>query len=146
MWLFFPLTSISHDAPGKKRRNPARIFKTMAEDSSILKLISNSEDTENVSTDKSRDLGIKRRLSFSSEKDISIAEAPKTPPEVQAVSEDPNSSRVSPEISKQRPPSPVNTHLKGKNAVKLKDDSSRQHCVNDTDDKENTAIPPDQSR
>ncbi|XP_005936395.1 MAD2L1-binding protein [Haplochromis burtoni] len=117
----------------------------MAEDSSILKLISNSEDTENVSTDKSRDLGIKRRLSFSSEKDISIAEAPKTPPEVQAVSEDPNSSRVSPEISKQRSPSPVNTHLKGKNAVKLKDDSSRQHCVNDTDDKENTAIPSDQN-
>ncbi|XP_063347602.1 MAD2L1-binding protein [Pelmatolapia mariae] len=113
----------------------------MAEDSSILKLISNSEDTENVSTDKSRDLGIKRRLSFSSEKHICIAEEPKTPPEVQAVSDDPNSSRVSPEIRKQRSPSPVNTHLKGKHAVKLKDDSSRQHCVNDTDDKENTAIP-----
>ncbi|XP_030603367.1 MAD2L1-binding protein [Archocentrus centrarchus] len=116
----------------------------MAEDSNILKLISNSEDTENVSTVKSDDLGITRRLSFSSKTDISLAEEPKMTPEVlvlqQGVSDDANSCRVSPEITEQLSPPAVNAHLKAKNAMKLKDASPKQRCVNDTDDKENAAI------
>ncbi|XP_040906414.1 MAD2L1-binding protein [Toxotes jaculatrix] len=126
-------------------RDPAGTFKTMAEVSNILKPTLNSEDTENIN---SGDNGIKRRLSFPSEKDISALEEPNMTCKVstlQNVPDNSNSCQPSAGNAEQLSPQAVNNCLKAKNAIELKDVSpeyrlnSEQHSVNNTEDKENTA-------
>ncbi|XP_059215095.1 MAD2L1-binding protein [Centropristis striata] len=126
-------------------KHPARTFKTMAENSNIVKLTSNCEGTENAPAIKSGDNGITRRLSFSSETDVSSLEEPNMTRKVltlQSVPDDSNSSTPE-QLSQQA----VNTRLNEKNAMELEDASpehqlkSKQQCVNNTEDKENTAVP-----
>ncbi|XP_070771873.1 MAD2L1-binding protein [Enoplosus armatus] len=129
---------------------PAGTFKTMAEDSNIFKPTSNLDDAENKSTINSGNNEIKRRLSFSSEKDISTLEESNMTckvPTLQSVPDDSNSCRLSAEVTGQLSPQAVNTELKTTKPIELTDVSpahrlnSKQHSVNDTEDKENTAMP-----
>lgn len=132
-------------------QDPAGTFKTMAEVSNVFKRTSKSEDTENTTPVYSGDNGIKRcSLSFSSERDISTLEEPNVTCKVstlQSVPDNPNSCRPSAEIAEQLSPQGVNTCLKAQNATELKDASveyqsnSKQHSVNNTEDKENSATP-----
>ncbi|XP_067465841.1 MAD2L1-binding protein [Thunnus thynnus] len=131
-------------------RDPARTFKTMAEDSNIIKLtdlnlikLTSDTDTENTSTINSGD--------NETEKDINTAEEPNKTCKVltlQIVSDDSNSYRLSAEIAGKLAPQAVNTGLKARNAIELIDASSEhrlklnanQNSVNSAEDKENTAM------
>ncbi|XP_071337301.1 MAD2L1-binding protein [Trachinotus anak] len=127
-------------------KDPAGTFKTMAAVSSIFKPTSNSDGTETTSPANGGDSGVYRRLSFSSEKGFCALEtceasAPRSDPD------DTNSCRLSAEVTEQLSPQAVNTRLKANNVIELKDLSlecrphSKQHSVNKTDEKENTAAP-----
>ncbi|XP_047459648.1 MAD2L1-binding protein [Mugil cephalus] len=130
----------------QRGRDPARTFKTMAEDSIIV--ISNSEDTENTSPDISVDPAVRRCLSFSSEKDISTAGEPKRACEIltlQSVPDAPSPRPESLEVSEQQltpPPLGVKICLKAKNAINLKDATPKENGVSNVEDKENAAVPP----
>ncbi|XP_044229176.1 MAD2L1-binding protein [Thunnus albacares] len=131
-------------------RDPARTFKTMAEDSNIIKLtdlnlikLTSDTDTENTSTVNSGD--------NETEKDINTAEEPNKTCKVltlQIVSDDSNSYRLSAEIAGKLAPQAVNTGLKARNAIESIDASSEhrlklnanQNSVNSAEDKENTAM------
>lgn len=122
--------------------HPAGTFKTMAEVSNIFKPTLNSQDVDNTSTANNRDKEIKRRLSFSSEKDVSTLEEANTACKVstlQSVPDDSNSRRLSAEIAGQLSPQAVNTRLKANNAAEHPL-NSKHHVVNNTEDKENTAM------
>ncbi|TDH01103.1 hypothetical protein EPR50_G00176750 [Perca flavescens] len=135
---------VSHDAV--RKRDPAGTFKTMAEDSNIFKPTSNSENTSIINH---ADNKITRRLSFSSEKDVSTLEEPNMTCKVltlQSVPDDSNSCRPSAEVAEQLSPQAVNTCLKTTNVIELKEVSSehvlssKQHSANNAD-KENTDVP-----
>lgn len=122
--------------------HPAGTFKTMAEVSNIFKPTLNSQDVDNTSTTNSGDKEIKRRLSFSSEKDVSTLEEANTACKVstlQSVPDDSNSRRLSAEIAAQLSPQAVNTRLKANTAAEHPP-NSKHHVVNNTEDKENTAM------
>ncbi|TKS85386.1 MAD2L1-binding protein [Collichthys lucidus] len=113
----------------------------MAEVSNIFKPTLNSEDEDNTSTTNNGDKEIKRRLSFSSDKDVSTLEEANTACKVsalQSVPHDSNSRRLSAEIADQLSLKAVNTRLKANNAAEHPL-NSKHHVVNNTEDKENTA-------
>ncbi|XP_073337479.1 MAD2L1-binding protein [Pagrus major] len=129
-------------------KHPAGTFKTMAEDPNIFKPPSNSEYAENKPVFKSGETEVKRRLSFSSDKGISTVEDPNITCKVLTLlsfTDDSNSCGTSAEIAEQLSPPAVNTCLKAKNGAELKEASpehrlnTKQHCVNNSEDKENTA-------
>ncbi|KAG8000002.1 MAD2L1-binding protein [Nibea albiflora] len=114
----------------------------MAEVSNIFKPTLNSEDEENTLPTNSGDNEIRRRLSFSSEKDVSTLEEANMACKVstlQSVPDDSNSRRLSAEIAEQLSPQAVNTRLKAKNASEHPL-NSKHHLVNNTEDKENAAM------
>lgn len=136
-----PSLYVSHDA---LRKNPAETFKTMAEDSSV----SEPTDIGNGLIVNSRGNEIQRRLFFSSEKDKSALEGPNMTCKVltiQSLFDDTNSYGGSSEIAEQFSSRTVESCLKAKYAVGLKDAAperglnSQQFSINCTDDKENTA-------
>lgn len=119
----------------------------MAEDPNIFKPTLNPEYADNKTVFKTGESEVKRRLSFTSDKDIGSAEEPNVTCEVLTLTllsftDDSNSCGTSAE---QRSPQDVNTLLKAKNGAELKEASSehrlntKQHCVNNSEDKENTA-------
>ncbi|XP_042290085.1 MAD2L1-binding protein [Thunnus maccoyii] len=132
-------------------RDPARTFKTMAEDSNIIKLtdlnlIKLTSDTDTENTSAAVNSGDNE-----TEKDINTAEEPNKTCKVltlQIVSDDSNSYRLSAEIAGKLAPQAVNTGLKARNAIELIDASSEhrlklnanQNSVNSAEDKENTAM------
>uniref|UniRef100_A0A671YRF3 MAD2L1 binding protein n=2 Tax=Sparus aurata TaxID=8175 RepID=A0A671YRF3_SPAAU len=128
----------------------------MAEDPNIFKPTLNPEYADNKTVFKTGESEVKRRLSFTSDKDIGSAEEPNVTCEVLTLTllsftDDSNSCGTSAE---QRSPQDVNTLLKAKNGAELKEASSehrlntKQHCVNNSEDKENTAttITPDNTQ
>ncbi|AWP14220.1 putative MAD2L1-binding protein isoform 3 [Scophthalmus maximus] len=129
-------------------KEPAGTFKTMAEVSGIFNKTSDSGDTETTST-SSGDNGTKRRLSFSSDKDISTLQPSVVTCEVStlhSVADDSNSCRASAEIAEQLSPASVITPLKAESETESKDVSlesrlhSRRQSVNNSEDKENIAV------
>ncbi|XP_022054117.2 MAD2L1-binding protein [Acanthochromis polyacanthus] len=110
-------------------KDPAQSFKNMAEDLDIFKPTSIPADSVNTSIVSSGDTAIKRRLSFSSEREISQEEPNMTGSveTVQNVSDDSGSCRLSPQT--------VNTRFKTKHGLNV-------IIVNSSEDKENTAVPP----
>ncbi|XP_032397996.1 MAD2L1-binding protein isoform X2 [Etheostoma spectabile] len=139
---------VSHDAV--RKRDPAGgTFKTMAEDSNTFKPTLNSKGTETTTLIDTADNKITRRLSYSSEKDVSTLEEPNMTCKVltlQSVPDDSNSCRPSAEVDEQLSPQALNACLKTTNVMKLKEVSSehvlssKQHSVNNAD-KENTDVP-----
>lgn len=131
-------------------QEPAGTFKTMAEEPNIFKPTLNPEDSGKKSSTTSGDNGIKRRLSFSSEKDIGAVEEADTTCEVhtlQSLPDDSNSCQSTAETTEELSPQAENTCLKAKNATEIKDASpehrlnSKQHSASSAEDKENTAMP-----
>lgn len=125
----------------QRGKDPAGIFKTMAEVSNEFNLTSNSEDSENTSGLKSKGSRVRMRLSFSSENGISTQDEPNMTCEITTLQ-----SESSAEIAEQSLTPTVNTRLKTKNAIELKDASTEnnkteQHGVHNSEDKENTALP-----
>ncbi|XP_022599425.1 MAD2L1-binding protein [Seriola dumerili] len=118
----------------------------MAEVSDVFKTTSNSEEAENASNINSGDNGIQRRLSFSSEKDISTLDTCDVST-LQSVPDNSSSCLPSADIVEQLSPQAVNTCLKVKNVIEIKDLSlecrlhSKQHNVKHTEDKENSTTP-----
>lgn len=132
----------------QRGEDPARTFKTMAEDLKILQPTSNSEDADSTSCIDGGHDEIKRRLSFLSEKDISTLEEPNTTCKVltlQSAPDDSNSCRLCAKIAGQLPPQAANTRLKATAAIELTDSDPEhrlnptQQCGTNTEDKENTA-------
>ncbi|XP_045925987.1 MAD2L1-binding protein isoform X1 [Micropterus dolomieu] len=121
--------------------DPAGTFKTMAEDSNIFKSTSNSKDAGNTSIINSGNNEIKMRLSFSSEKDIITREEPNITRKVLTLQSVPDA-----ELAEQLSPRAVNARLNAKQANESKDAStehrlsSKQHSVNNTEEKENTGM------
>ncbi|KAK1905680.1 MAD2L1-binding protein [Dissostichus eleginoides] len=123
----------------------------MAGVSNIFKLTLNSEDMEVPSAINSEDNVIARRLSFSSEKHVITTEEPNmTCKEVltlQSVPDDTNSCAPSAEVAQQLSTLAVNTCSNANNEMELKDASpnhrlnSKQQSVNNSEDKENAALP-----
>lgn len=122
----------------------------MAEEPKIFEPTSNSLDAENRSIVNSKDYEMHRRLFCSPEKDISTLEESNMTCKfltLQSVFDASNSRRRSAETTEQLSPQAVNSCLKAKNAVEFKD-AAPEHglnpknlSVNDTEDKENTAVP-----
>lgn len=122
-------------------KDTAATFKTMAEDLNVIKLTSNSEDTEHMSSFNSGD--------DETEKDRNTAEETSMTRKVlksQFVSDDSNSYRLCAEITGQLAPQAVNTRLKAKDDTEMKDASSEhrlntnQNSANSAEDKENIAM------
>ncbi|XP_037540959.1 MAD2L1-binding protein [Nematolebias whitei] len=114
----------------------ARTFKNMAEPFS-----SNSEYTENVPSIADGDGGVKKRLSFSFKKNISLAQEPNTArlvPSLQIV------CRLSAENAERLPSEEaiISECTEEKNAANRKDVSLKQNRANNTEDKENAVVPP----
>lgn len=128
----------------QRSREPAGTFKTMAGVSD--KPTSNSKDAENTSTVNNEESRTRRRLSFSSETSVTCQETSKVLT-FQSVPDTSDPNQPSVEIAEQLLPPAVNTCLKTKNITELSDLSlegalhSKQHNVNHTEDKENTATP-----
>ncbi|KAM6997014.1 MAD2L1-binding protein [Tautogolabrus adspersus] len=128
--------------------DPAGTFKTMADDSGIFKTLSNSQNADKKYLNNNEDGKTRRRLSFSSENDVSKQEDPDISVKVltlQNVPDDSNpGSRLPTEMSEQL--SPQTSCLKAKNTEELKEVSSenrlnlKQNSVNITEEKENTAM------
>ncbi|XP_008281711.1 MAD2L1-binding protein [Stegastes partitus] len=114
----------------------------MEEDSDIIKSTSGPEVSVNASTVSNGETRIKRRLSFSSEREISAQEEPnmtRSTETLENVSDDSASCRLSAE---RLSPQTVNTSLQANNDVKLGDGSTKQPGVDSNEDKENAAVPP----
>ncbi|XP_076599675.1 MAD2L1-binding protein [Chaetodon auriga] len=118
----------------------------MAEEPNILRPTANSEDAGHKSTFNGGDNETRRPLSSPSGRDFNTLEGPNMTDKVstlQSVSGSSNSCRWYVEMDEQA----VNTRLKAKNTVELKDvspehrPSSKQLSVDNTEDKENTAMP-----
>uniref|UniRef100_A0A3Q3AS00 MAD2L1 binding protein n=2 Tax=Kryptolebias marmoratus TaxID=37003 RepID=A0A3Q3AS00_KRYMA len=108
----------------------ARTFKNMAELSDSVK--SNPEDAENVSV-------VKRRLSFPSQKNISLAGEPNADRSARSLQ---SVRRLSAEKAERLPSSEATDECtEEKNAAKLKDVSLKQNRTNNAEDKENAAMP-----
>ncbi|XP_056252075.1 MAD2L1-binding protein [Seriola aureovittata] len=112
----------------------------------MAEVSSNSEEAEKASNINSGDNGIQRRLSFSSEKDISTLDTCDVST-LQSVPDNSSSCLPSADIAEQLSPQAVNTCLKVKNVIEIKDLSlecrlhSKQHNVKHTEDKENSTTP-----
>ncbi|KAK5908274.1 hypothetical protein CgunFtcFv8_016348 [Champsocephalus gunnari] len=132
-------------------KHTAGTFKTMAGVSNIFKLTLHSEDMEIPSAINSQDNVIARRLSFSSEKYVITTEEPnmtfKEVLTLQSVPDDTNSCAPSAEVAQQLSTLAVNTCSNVNNEMELKDASpnhrlhSKQQSVNNSEDKENAALP-----
>ncbi|XP_070834525.1 MAD2L1-binding protein [Chaetodon trifascialis] len=118
----------------------------MAEEPNILKSTANSEDSGHKSTFNGGDDETRGPLSSPSGRDFNTLEGPNMTDKVstlQSVSDSSNSCRWYVEMDEQA----VNTRLKARNTVELKDASpahrlgSKQLSVDNTEDKENTAMP-----
>ncbi|XP_042357854.1 MAD2L1-binding protein [Plectropomus leopardus] len=124
-----------------EKKDPAGTFKTMAENSTILKLTSNSEDTQHTSIINSRDNVFTGCLSLSSEPNMT-----RKVQTIQSVTDDSNSCRPSAEVAEQLTPQAVNTRLKAKSETEEKEVSTehrlqlKQHSANNTEDKENIVM------
>ncbi|XP_037322220.2 MAD2L1-binding protein [Pungitius pungitius] len=123
--------------------NPAGTFKTMADDSNILKSTSSPHGSLVGSS-------ITRRLSFSSEKDAITSEDPNTTSEKQTLrsaADASDSCALSAEVATQLSTEVVNTRLKVGNASQLKDVSlehrlnPKRQVVYNAEDQENAALP-----
>ncbi|XP_040034490.2 MAD2L1-binding protein [Gasterosteus aculeatus] len=131
--------------------DPAGTFKTMADDSNILKSRTPSPDvSDNASTNDTEGSSITRRLSFSSEKDVVALEEPNTTSKNQtlrSVSDASDSCALSAEVVSQLSTRVVNTRLKVGNASQLKDVSlehrlkPKRQIVYNAEDQENAALP-----
>lgn len=113
----------------------ARTFKNMAEPFS-----SSSEHTENVPSVADGDGVVKRRLSFSLKKNISLAQEPNTARLVQSLQ---IVCRLSAENAERLPSDEaiIGECTEEKNAANRKDVSLKQNRANNTEDKENAAVP-----
>ncbi|KAF3842270.1 hypothetical protein F7725_024221 [Dissostichus mawsoni] len=132
-------------------KDMAGTLKTVAGVSNIFKLTLNSEDMEVPSAINNEDNVILRRLSFSSEKHVITTEEPNmTCKEVLTLQSGPydtNSCAPSAEVAQQLSRLAVNTCSNANNEIELKDASpnhrlnSKQQSVNNSEDKENAALP-----
>ncbi|XP_020514082.2 LOW QUALITY PROTEIN: MAD2L1-binding protein [Labrus bergylta] len=127
--------------------DPAGTFKkTMADDSAIFKTISNSEKAEKKYLNNDEDGKTRRRLSFSSENNVSQQEDPDVSRKILTLQDVPDESksggRLPPEMSEQL--SLQASCLQAKNTEELNEVSKENHLnlqqsgVNVTEDKENT--------
>lgn len=125
------------------RAHPAGTFKTMAEDSMIIKTISNTDDGSNKLLYNSEDSETRRRLSYSSENDINKQEEPNMASKIltlQNAPDDSKSCRLSTEMAEEQSqlPQDVNSCLETKS---VKDPCDvKQQCVDSSEDKENTVV------
>ncbi|KAM4730113.1 MAD2L1-binding protein [Anableps anableps] len=116
----------------------------MAEQSDALQSIPNIDETGGSSTVHSGDGGVKRRLSFASEKDIRTVEEPSVTcsfHSLQSVSDDSNSSRLSSEIDEELRTETIETCLESSNATDVKGVPLEEHRVSNTEEKENSFEP-----
>ncbi|XP_008428417.1 MAD2L1-binding protein [Poecilia reticulata] len=113
----------------------------MADLCDTLQPILNSDETEGSSTVHSGDGRIKRRLSFSSERNSKTAEEPSmtcTLLSLQSVSDDSNS-----EIDEELRTDSIKINLESNNGTDVKDVPQEKHSVQNTEEKENSSEPSD---
>ncbi|XP_047208016.1 MAD2L1-binding protein [Girardinichthys multiradiatus] len=130
--------------PSGKDEAGADIQKRMAEQSDVLQLIPNSDETKSSPTVQS---GVKRRISFFSERDVSTVEEPSSMTcsllSLQSVGDDSNSFRPSAEIDEELRTEKIKICLESKNAADVNVVPLKEQTVSSIGDTENSSEPSD---
>ncbi|MED6258128.1 hypothetical protein ATANTOWER_003274 [Ataeniobius toweri] len=133
--------------PSGKDEAGADIQKIMAEQFDVLQPIPNSDETKSSPTVQSGDSGVKRRLSFFSERDVSTVEEPSSMTcsllSLQSVFDDSNSFGPSAEIDEELRTEKIQICLESKNAADVNVVPLKEQTVSSIGDKENSSEPSD---
>lgn len=125
----------SGEKPGRRGRS-----KIMADQSGVLQPVANSDETENSSAVHNPDSGVKRRLSFTSERDISSGKEPSATSSMLSLQtdlDDSNSCVPLTETDEESRTETMEICLKSENAVDFKGLSLKEHSGINSLDKEN---------